>query len=57
MNQLVLELEGGESKAPPSLLTPKLQERLVALMADAIQAVLDEVPEQPEKGEKTDDDE
>jgi len=36
-------------------LTPELQERLVSLMADALLAVMDDVPEQQEEEERTHD--
>lgn len=57
MKQLELELELGTGRMPaaPLQLTPELQERLVALMADALQAVVADVPEQREEEERTHD--
>jgi hypothetical protein len=55
VKQLELELGSFGMPAAPLQLTPELQERLVALMADALQAVVADVPEQQEEEERTHD--
>jgi hypothetical protein len=55
VKQLVLDLGSQRVAAAPIPLTPELQERLVALMADALLAVLGDVPE-PEAQERGEDD-
>lgn len=57
MKQLVLNLGSKRVAAAPFQLTPELQERLVALMADALIAVREDVPEQEAPGQGEDDDE
>lgn len=56
MKQLTLELGSDGVPATPLQLAPELQERLVALMADALQAVVDNVPEPQEEEARKDDD-
>jgi len=57
VKQLTLELGSDGVPATPLQLTPELQERLVALMADALQAVVDNDPKPQEEEARKDDDE
>ncbi len=56
MKQLELALQDVGMPPTPLELTPTLRERLVTLMADALLAVVGEVPKRQEAQERTDDD-
>ena len=57
MSQLEFDLGDAEQTAAPVRLMPEHQELLVTLMADALLAVLKEVPEPETQEKRKDDDE